>query len=87
MLQVQLRWAGNVTRMELEDVRIPKAVFFSELQEGKRHRGAPRKRYKDQLKRHLARREGGGMGDQPSVIVAGGLRPRQLVVITEKGQW
>ena len=54
LLQVQLRWAGNVTRMELEDVRIPKAVFFSELQEGKRNRGAPRKRYKDQLKRQLA---------------------------------
>ena len=50
--QVQLRWAGYVTRME--DVRMPKAVFFSELQEGKRDRGAPRKRYKDQLKRQLA---------------------------------
>ena len=50
--QVQLRWAGYVTRME--DVRMPKAVFFSELQEGKRDRGAPRKRYKDQLKRELA---------------------------------
>ena len=52
LLQVQLRWAGHVTRME--DVRIPKAVFFSELQEGKRDRGAPRKRYRDQLKRQLA---------------------------------
>ena len=30
------------------------AVFFSELQEGKRDRGAPRKRYKDQLTRQLA---------------------------------
>ena len=52
LLQVQLRWAGHVTRME--DVRMPKAVFFSELREGKRDRGAPRKRYKDQLKRQLA---------------------------------
>ena len=52
MLQVQLRWAGHVTRME--DVRMPKAVFFSELQEGKRDRDAPRKRYKDKLKRQLA---------------------------------
>ena len=52
MLQVQLRWAGHVTRME--DVRMPKVVFFRELQEGKRDRGAPRKRYKDQLKRQLA---------------------------------
>ena len=52
LLQVQLRWAGHVTRME--DVRMPEAVFFSELQEGKRDRCAPRKRYKDQLKRQLA---------------------------------
>ena len=33
---------------------MPKAVFFSELQEGKRDRDVPRKRYKDQLKRQLA---------------------------------
>ena len=52
VLQVQLPWAGHVTRVE--DVHMPKAVFFSELQEGKRDRGAPRKRYKDQLKRQLA---------------------------------
>ena len=49
--EVQLRWAGDVTRVE--DVRMSKAVFFSELQEGKRDRGASRKRYKDQLKRQL----------------------------------
>ena len=53
LLQVQLRWAGHVTRME--DVRMPKAVFFSELQEDKRDRGAPRKRYKDQLQSQLLR--------------------------------
>ena len=52
MFQVQQRWVGHVARME--DMRMPKAVFFSELQEGKRDRGAPRKRYKDQLKRQLA---------------------------------
>ena len=52
LLQVQLRWAGHVPRME--DIHMPKAVFFSELQEGKRDRGAPRKRYKDKLKRQLA---------------------------------
>ena len=56
LLQGQLRWAGHITRME--DVRMPEAVFFSELQEGKRDRGAPRKRHKDQLRRHsLHRRE------------------------------
>ena len=41
MLQVQLRWGGDVIRME--DVLMPKAVFFSELQARKRGRGAPRK--------------------------------------------
>ena len=52
LLQVQLRWAGHVTRMQ--DVRMPKTDFFSELQEGKRDRRAPRKRYKDRLKGQLA---------------------------------
>ena len=52
LLQVHLVWAGHVTRME--DMCMPKAVFFSELQEGKRDRGAPRKCYKYQLKRQLA---------------------------------
>ena len=52
LLQVQLRLAGHVTRME--DVRMSKKLAFSELQESKRDRGAPRKRYKDQLKRQLA---------------------------------
>ena len=51
LLLVQLRLAGHVTRME--DAGMPKTVF-SELQDGKRDRGAPRKRYKDQLKRQLA---------------------------------
>ena len=55
LLEVQLRWAGHVTRME--DVRVLRAVFFSELQEGKRDRGAPRKCYKDQLKRQLVQAE------------------------------
>ena len=52
LLQVQLHWAGHVIRME--DIHMPKAVFFSELQEGKCGHGAPRKHYKDQLKRQLA---------------------------------
>ena len=51
LLQVQLCWAGHVTRME--DIHMTKAVFFSELQEGKHDRGAPRKSYKVQLKRQL----------------------------------
>ena len=52
LLQVQLHWAGHISRME--DTRMPKAVFFSELREGKRDGGIPRKHYKDQLKRQLA---------------------------------
>ena len=52
LLRVQLRLGGYVTRME--DVRMPKAFFCSELQNGKPDRGVPRKRYKDQLKRQLA---------------------------------
>ena len=39
---------------QMEDIHMPKAVFFSELQEEKRNRGAPRKCYKDHLKRQLA---------------------------------
>ena len=46
------RWVGHVARME--DIRMPKSVFFSELQEGKRDHEAPRTRYKDQLKGQLA---------------------------------
>ena len=52
LLQVQLGWAGHVTRMA--NIHMPKAVFFSELQEGKHEHGAPRMHYKDQLKRQLA---------------------------------
>ena len=78
LLQVQLRWAGHVTR--LEDVRIPKAVFLTKLQEGKRDRGAPGKRHKDQLETFCTG------GNQPSVMAAGGLRQRQLALISEKSQ-
>ena len=38
----------------MEDVRMPKAVFSGTLQEGRQDRGAPRKRYKDQMNRQLA---------------------------------
>ena len=57
LLQVQLHRAGHVTRMK--NVCMPKAVFFSELQEGKCHHGGPWRHYKDQLnlKRQLAQAE------------------------------
>ena len=51
VLQVQMRCAGHVSRME--DVRMSKAIFFGKFQEGKRDRRASRKRYKDQLKRQF----------------------------------
>ena len=37
LLQVQLRWVGHVTRVE--DVHMPKTVFFSKLQGGKPDHG------------------------------------------------
>ena len=60
MLQVQLSWAGHITR--IEDICMPKPVLFSKLQQGKHDHGAPR--CKDQLKRQLAQA-------QLSVVVAG----------------
>jgi transcription termination factor 2 len=37
----------------MEDTRLPKAVLFGELKLGGRSVGAPKKRYKDQLKKQL----------------------------------
>ena len=51
LLVRQLRWTGHVARME--DTRLPKAVLYSELCQGKRDRSGPRKRFKDQLKHQL----------------------------------
>ena len=50
-LKYQPRWAGHVSRME--DHRLPKIVMFGELSTGYRKRGAPRKRFKDSLKKSL----------------------------------
>ena len=49
--KIQLRWAGHVARME--ESRIPKQIFFSELCQGERARGRPTLRYKDTLKASL----------------------------------
>ena len=51
ILKYQLRWAGHVSRME--DHRLPKIVMFGELASGHRERGAPKKRFKDSLKKSL----------------------------------
>ena len=42
------RWTGHVTRMP--DERLPKKVFYGELQVGKHSQGGQQKRYKDTLK-------------------------------------
>ena len=51
ILKYQLRWAGHVSR--LEDHRLPKIIMFGELSSGHRDRGAPKKRFKDNLKKSL----------------------------------
>jgi exonuclease III len=52
LMKIQLRWVGHVSRME--DHRLPKIALYGELSSGHRGRGAPRKRYKDSLKKTLS---------------------------------
>jgi len=52
LLKTQLRWAGHVSRME--DHRLPKIVLYGELSSGHRDVGAPKKCYKDSLKKSLS---------------------------------
>ena len=51
LLKAQLRWAGHVSRME--DHHLPKITLYGELSSGQRDRGAPKKRYKDSLRKYL----------------------------------
>lgn len=51
LLKYHLRWAGHVSRME--DQRLPKIALYGELSAGHRGRGAPKKRFKDCLKKSL----------------------------------
>lgn len=51
ILHHRLRWAGHVSRMG--PTRLPRTIFYGQLAEGTRPRGAPKRRYKDQLKRTL----------------------------------
>ena len=48
LMKSQPRWAGYVVRMP--DHRLSKKLLFGELQENKRFRGAPTKRFMDRLK-------------------------------------
>ena len=52
LMKTQLRWAGHVSRME--DHRLPKIVLYGKLSTGYRDRGAPKKRFKDSLKKSLS---------------------------------
>ena len=51
IMKAQLRWVGHVIRMD--NTRLPKMIFFSELVSGTRNLGRPLKRYKDCLKASL----------------------------------
>ena len=47
----RLRWLGHVHRMS--ETRLPRQILFGELSNGARHRGRPKLRLKDVLKRDL----------------------------------
>ncbi|KAI8507031.1 hypothetical protein Bbelb_154700 [Branchiostoma belcheri] len=49
----RLRWVGHVSRMP--ETRLPRQILFSQLESGTRPRGAPRRRFRDQLKDTLLR--------------------------------
>ena len=67
----QLRWVSHVARMN--DQRLPKRIFYGQLQSGTRSVGAPLKRYKDQLK---------------SNMVKGGLDSKQFnSLATDRSEW
>ncbi|XP_063595256.1 uncharacterized protein LOC134772232 [Penaeus indicus] len=51
ILRHRLRWAGHVARMD--NIWLPKIILYGELEEGRRPCGAPKRRFKDQLKRSL----------------------------------
>ena len=51
LIKNQLRWAGHA--VQIADTRLPKQLFYSELGEGTRNLGKPKKRYKDNLKDNL----------------------------------
>ena len=51
MLTTQLQWTEHVVRMD--NSRLPRIIFYGQLQQGERSRGGERKPYKDALKANL----------------------------------
>lgn len=51
IIKHQLRWVGHLVRML--NIRIPKKLFFGQLELGHRHLGRPYKRFKDTNQRKL----------------------------------
>ena len=51
IIQQRLRWLGHVARMD--DRRIPKAILYSEAQDGSRKLGRPLLSYSDTCKRNM----------------------------------
>jgi len=51
IIERQYRWSGHVIRMDAS--RLPRVMLYGELYDGQRHCGAPKKRFKDQLKANM----------------------------------
>ena len=49
-----LRWAGHLIR--LDNTQLPKQIIYSQLKKGHRSVGRPKLRFKDTIKRNLARK-------------------------------
>ena len=50
-MQKRLRWLGQMAQMD--DRHIPKAILYSEAQDGSRKKGCPLLRYSDNCKRDM----------------------------------
>ena len=55
IIRNQMRWAGHLVRMN--DARLPKQIFYSEMKSGKRPQHKPKKRFKDSIKSNMKQLE------------------------------